>query len=78
MIECRGWDLAASQGRGDWCCGARLGRASNGDYVIVDMVRQQTGEPRKLARATANVDGVEVRVSVPQDQVRLARIKCAP
>ena len=33
----------------DWCCGARgLGRASNGDYVIVDMVRQQTGEPRKL------------------------------
>ena len=67
MVECRGWDLAASQGKGDWCCGARLGRTTNGDYVIVDMVRQQTGEPRKLARSTASVDGVEVRVSVPQD-----------
>lgn len=67
MVEARGWDLAASKGKGDWCCGARLGRMRDGRYCIVDMVRERTSEPRKLARLTAGLDGQDVRVSVPQD-----------
>jgi predicted phage terminase large subunit-like protein len=67
MIEARGWDLAASKGKGDWCVGARLGRTKDGRYVIADVVRDRTNEPRRLARLTAGLDGYEVRISVPQD-----------
>ena len=67
MLEARGWDLAASKGKGDWCCGARIGRTREGDYVIVDMARIQTDEPRKFARSIASRDGNQVRISVPQD-----------
>lgn len=67
MTLCRGWDPAASKGRGDFTVGALLGRTLEGAYVICDIVRQQTDEPRRLAKQTAGVDGVGVPISWPQD-----------
>lgn len=68
MEECRGWDLAASKGdKSPWTVGARMGRTLAGKYVISDVVRERTTEPRKLIKQTAGVDGFGVKISVPQD-----------
>lgn len=67
MTLCRGWDQAASRGRGDFTVGALLGRAQDGSFVIVNIVRQQTDEPRRLLKLTAAMDGVEIKQSWPQD-----------
>jgi predicted phage terminase large subunit-like protein len=68
MEECRGWDLAASKGdKSPWTVGVRMGRTLDGKYVIADVVRERTTEPRKLIKQTAGVDGFGVKISVPQD-----------
>lgn len=67
LTACRGWDAAASQGKGDWTVGALVGRDRDGTYWILDIVRQRTGEPRRLAKQVAQMDGTEVAISWPQD-----------
>ena len=67
LTECRGWDVGASEGKGDYTVGARLGRASDGSYWIVDIARRQTGEPRAMAKQVAAMDGRSVVISWPQD-----------
>lgn len=64
---CRGWDQAASSGRGDYTVGALLGKDADGAWWIVDIVRQQTDEPRALLKQTAATDGKAVPISWPQD-----------
>lgn len=64
---CRGWDQAASSGRGDYTVGALLGKDADGAWWIVDIVRQQTDEPRALLKQTAATDGKSVPISWPQD-----------
>lgn len=67
MTLCRGWDPASSQGKGDWTVGALLGATVDGYFVIVDIVRARTGEPRRLCKLTATLDGDSVPISWPQD-----------
>ena len=67
MVECRGWDVGATEGGGDPTVGARLGRAKDGSYIIADIVRQHTGEPRRLGKQIAQMDGQSVSISWPQD-----------
>ena len=67
MTLCRGWDPASSQGKGDFTVGALLGAAPDGSFVIVDVVRVQTGEPRRLCKQVAQLDGYEVPIDWPQD-----------
>lgn len=64
---CRGWDQAASRGRGDYTVGALLGRAQDGSFVIVDIARKQTDEPRTMLKQVAAMDGAQVPISFPQD-----------
>jgi predicted phage terminase large subunit-like protein len=64
---CRGWDQAASSGRGDYTVGALLGKDTDGAWWIVDIVRQQTDEPRALLKQAAATDGKSVPISWPQD-----------
>lgn len=64
---CRGWDQAASRGKGDYTVGALLGVDKAGVWYILDIVREQTDEPRRMLRQTAGVDGVEPAISWPQD-----------
>jgi len=65
---CRGWDLAASS-KGDFTAGAKVGRLSDGRYIIANMVREQfeTDQRDMLIKRTAESDGRALRQSLPQD-----------
>ena len=67
MALCRGWDQAASRGKGDYTVGALLGRAKDGSFVIVDIARKQTDEPRAMLKHVAAMDGPSIPISFPQD-----------
>ena len=65
----RGWDLAATEGAGDWTAGVKIGRQKNGRFIIVDVVRDQksaAGVERLLVN-TASQDGYQCEQSLPQD-----------
>lgn len=66
---CRGWDLAATDGGGDYTVGAKLGRDESGTTYVLDVVRGQWGAGKRnaeMARA-ASADGNAVCVRLPQD-----------
>lgn len=65
----RGWDLAATEGAGDWTAGVKIGRQKNGRFIISDVVRDQksaAGVERLLVN-TASQDGYLCEQSLPQD-----------
>lgn len=67
---CRGWDLGATEGAGDYTAGVKLGRLRDGRYVIAHAVREQYGTTKRdqLIKATAGGDGQGmVKQSLPQD-----------
>ena len=69
----RGWDLAATPKTAgndpDWTCGTLIGRSDAGAYYVLDHVRLRDtpGEVERLIRHTAERDGPEVEVALPQD-----------
>lgn len=74
-VSVRAWDLAASEGGGDWTVGVRLCRSGDGVFQVVDVVRLQGG-PEAVVRAirdTAVGDGREVSISLPQDPGQAGR-----
>ena len=65
----RGWDLAATEGAGDWTAGVKIGRQKNGRFIIANVVRDQksaAGVERLLVN-TASQDGYVCEQSLPQD-----------
>jgi predicted phage terminase large subunit-like protein len=66
---CRGWDLAATEGAGDWTAGPKLGRMADGRYIVADVRRGQHATHKRDAviKATASADGRAVKQSFPQD-----------
>lgn len=67
---CRGWDLAATEGAGDYTVGARLGRLQDGRFIVASVVREQFATHKRdaLIKATADSDGMgQVVQSLPQD-----------
>lgn len=65
----RGWDLAATEGAGDWTAGVKIGRQKNGRFIIANVVRDQksaAGVERLLVN-TASQDGYVCEQSIPQD-----------
>lgn len=67
---CRGWDLAASTTKQSaYTCGFKLGRRPAGGYVILDVERFRGGPGEVMRRilATAERDGIECPISLPQD-----------
>lgn len=69
MREFRAWDVAATEGGGDYTAGVRMGVTADGHYVISDVVRGQwdTAERNRQMRLTAELDGVKVAQCVPED-----------
>jgi predicted phage terminase large subunit-like protein len=60
---CRGWDGAASDGKGDWTVGLKMGRTSGGQYVVAHIERGQFGpaEADRVLKSTAEMDGLACR-----------------
>ena len=70
MQWCRGWDLAATEGGGDYTAGGKLGKLRDGRIIIADVVRKQYGTAKRdmLIKNTADADGRGVvKQSLPQD-----------
>jgi predicted phage terminase large subunit-like protein len=66
---CRGWDMAATEGGGDWTAGVKIGRLVDGRYIVADVKRAQYATHRRdaLLKATAQGDGPALKQSIPQD-----------
>lgn len=66
---CRGWDLAASSGRGDFTAGVKIGRDATGIWYVLDVARGQwaTDERNQQMRRTAEMDGPDCFVRLAQD-----------
>lgn len=66
---CRGWDLGATDD-GDFTAGGKVGRMSDGRFIIADMRREQleTHDRDRLIKNTADGDGTgHAKQSLPQD-----------
>lgn len=65
----RGWDLAATEGAGDWTVGVKIGRQKNGRFLIVHVARDRKSSAgvERLLVNTASQDGYECTISIPQD-----------
>lgn len=69
-IWVRHWDLAASKRKtAARTAGVKLGRAPDGRFIVGHVVatREEGNEVRKLIKATAELDGKDVEISLPQD-----------
>ena len=67
---CRGWDLGATEGGGDYTAGVKIGALADGRYVVAHVAREQFGTTKRdaLIKNTAAADGMgRVKQSLPQD-----------
>lgn len=65
----RAWDMAYTDGDGDYTAGVQIGKADDGRYYVVDVVRGQwaTDDRDRRIRQTAGMDGRQVRIRIPED-----------
>lgn len=69
-LQCvRAWDLAATEGDGDYTAGVKIGRDQQGRIIICDAVRGQwaTDERDRWIKLTTGMDGPKCRVRFAQD-----------
>lgn len=69
MRTCRAWDLGATGGAGDPTAGVKIGVSSDNIWYILDIVHGQWESDivRKTIMQTAQMDGIECQVRLPQD-----------
>ena len=69
---CRAWDNAASEDGGAYSVGVLMGIRPDGRITVFDIVRAQlnSADRLELQRATAEKDGADVPVRIPQDPLR--------
>jgi len=67
---CRGWDLGATEGAGDYTAGVKLGKLADGRFIVADARRERFATAKRDAyiKATASGDGMgRTKQSIPQD-----------
>jgi len=71
---CRAWDFAATEPSEDnpdpdWSAGVKMGLRKNGRYVVAGLVheRKKAGAIRDIVKRTAEHDGRETVISIPED-----------
>lgn len=66
----RVWDLAASEGSGDWTVGTKIGRGGDGNMYVLDIIRERLSPDNVLAlvQATAIADGPTVGIAVEEER----------
>ena len=76
---CRGWDLAASDGKGDWTVGVLLGKVKESQrWVVADVRRERLGPDKMhaLLLRTAHDDRErygQVTIDIPQDPAQAGK-----
>ena len=65
----RYWDLAATEGGGDWTCGVRMARRSDGKFFVEEVERAQLSPSgvEDLLLRTAKRDGIGVGVFIEEE-----------
>jgi predicted phage terminase large subunit-like protein len=65
----RRWDLASTEGGGDWTVGVLMSRTESNHYVVENVVRGRWRPEgvQRTVRATAAIDGKDVVIHIPQD-----------
>ena len=65
---CRSWDLASSEGSGDYTAGVKIGIDKDNFIYVLDVIRGQWGVDvrDKQIRQTASLDG-SIKITIPQD-----------
>jgi len=66
----RGWDLAATEGAGDYTTGVKIGKLLDGRFIVAGVKREQFGTTKRdqLINATAAGDVMGMcKQSLPQD-----------
>lgn len=66
----RAWDLATTEGGGDWTVGTKMALGTNGDLYVLDRIRVQYGPSRveDLVETTAQADGYDTLVLIEQEK----------
>lgn len=74
----RHWDLASTKSAtAARTAGVKLGRAPDGSFIVGHVVKEQIEGPevRKLIKATAETDGKDVVISLPQDPGQAGKVQ---
>ena len=68
VATCRAWDLAAGPA-GDYTVGLKMGRRSDGRYIVLDVVRFRADPSQVEAtmRTVAELDGKGTKIALSQD-----------
>ena len=66
----RAWDLAATEGSGDWTVGAMMGKSVDGDLFVCGRYREQHSADVILAdlKAQAVVDGPQIPILIERER----------
>jgi predicted phage terminase large subunit-like protein len=66
----RVWDLAATEGGGDYTVGALVGKAADGDYYVLDVQRDQLNalDVKSLVKAKGKSDGRHVPIRIEREK----------
>lgn len=69
LATCRAWDMAGTEGAGDWTVGSKVGRGADGRFYVLDVARGQWDPARwrERMKAAAVADGVRTSIHLPQD-----------
>jgi predicted phage terminase large subunit-like protein len=69
-VRVRVWDLASSEGDGDWTVGTLMGRSADGRFFVLDVQRFQHAPGGVLAKvkSTAVNDGYETHIIIEQSR----------
>ena len=75
---CRGWDLAATDGAGDWTVGGKLGKDASGFFYIADIRRGQweANYRDNVICQTAETDGRCIQ-RIPEDPAAAGKSEAA-
>lgn len=68
-MEVRVWDLAATEGGGDWTASAKVGRSGDNFYILdLLRVRLSAGDVQDLVKQVTAADGTAVKVKIEEEK----------
>jgi phage terminase large subunit-like protein len=74
-IQTRAWDIASTEGGGDYTCGTLCGKDFDGLYYIENVWREQVGPEAgiRAVKDTAGVDGYGVVIQIEEERSGAAK-----